>query len=67
MYCMSKKIQQAKNKVAKERYTETLKNRTPEEQAEADKRGQEAMRHLAVAASVVSAVGDSSYIRQIFK
>ena len=63
---MSKKVQRAKSNLEAERYEEEIRNRTPEEQAEIDRRGREAMQFLAAATSVNAIAGDS-YTKLVFK
>ena len=63
---MSKKVQRAKAKLEAERCEEEIRNRTPEEQAEIDRRGREAMQFLTAAMSINAIAGDS-YTKLVFK
>ena len=63
---MPKKVQRAKSNLEAERYEEEIKNRTPEEQAEIDRRGREAMQFLTAAMSINAIAGDS-YTKLVFK
>lgn len=65
MNCMSKKVQRAKAKLDAERYEEEIKKCTPEEQAEIDRRGREAMQFLTAAMSINAIAGDS-YTNLVF-
>lgn len=64
MNCMSKRVQRAKNKLANERYRESIKNMTPEEHdacVKREKRGRKAMEFLTSSMIMAMSAGAIPY------
>ena len=64
MNCMSKKVQRAKNKLANERYRESIKNMTPEERdayTNREKRSRKAMEFLTLTMTMAMSAGAIPY------